>query len=170
MLKDLLVDNGAQVVRVGHKEVLLALRQELVKHARVHERVVEVTMARGVPLGLVVRRGARKREESLLVDTGVARLVEGGNAELLVSVLLDDAKGVVMGVEGGHKDEGNIDAVSRVQVLDLAHGEVEEGHVVLDLERALCTGHTCCMTSWRVRHTKKKAYTHPSKSPGHHSP
>ena len=47
-----------------------------------------------------------------------------------------------MRVERGHKDEWDIDTLSSVEVLDLAHGEVEESHVVLDLKRALRTSHT----------------------------
>jgi hypothetical protein len=80
-------------------------------------------------------------KEGLLEDSGVPRLVEGGDAKLLVSVLLDDAEGIVVGVEGGHEDKGNIDTVGGVEMLDLSDSQVEEGHVVLDLESTLGSGH-----------------------------
>ena len=70
-----------------------------------------------VPVLLVVIHGARTGKEGLLVDTGVARLVEGDDAELLVCVLLDDAESIVVGVEGGHEDEGNVDAVLGIEML-----------------------------------------------------
>ena len=91
---------------------------------------------------LVIVRALGAREESLLEDTGVAALVERGDAQLLVRVLLDDAQGIVMSVEGRHEEERDIDAVAGVEVLNLAHSEVEEGHVVLDLESTLGTSHT----------------------------
>ena len=69
-------------------------------------------------------------------------MVEGGDAKLLVRVLLDDAKGVIMCVEGGHEDERDVDPVGSVQVLDLPHGKVEEGHVVLNFKSGLGTSHT----------------------------
>lgn len=97
-----------------------------------------------VPEALVVIRRLRARCKRLLVYTRVTRLIEGGNAQLLVRILLDDAEGVVVCVERRHEDERHIDLVGRVQVLDLTHGEVEEGHVVLDLESALCASHACC--------------------------
>ena len=48
-----------------------------------------------------------------------------------------------MGVERRHEDERNVYMVSCVQVFDLSDGQVEEGHVILDLECTLGTGHTC---------------------------
>lgn len=105
--------------------------------------VVQVTVSGGVPVLLVGAGARRTRKESLLEDTGVARLVEGGNAKLLVRVLLDDAESVLVGVERCHEDEGDVDAVSGVEVLDLTHGQVEESHVILDLEGTLRTSHAC---------------------------
>lgn len=63
------------------------------------EGIVEITVTWGVPVLLVVFPGLGAGKESLLVDTGVAGLVEGGDAELLVGVFLDDAEGIVVGVE-----------------------------------------------------------------------
>lgn len=46
-----------------------------------------------------------------------------------------------MGVERSHEDEGNIHLVGGVQMLDLADGQIEEGHVVLDLQSTFGAGH-----------------------------
>ena len=104
--------------------------------------IVEITVAGRVPVLLIVCGTLRAREESFFVDTRVAGLVEGGDADLLISVLFDDAQGIVVSVEGSHKNEGDIDAVGGVEVFDLTDGEIEEGHVILDLESTLRTGHT----------------------------
>ena len=83
------------------------------------------------------------REEGLLEDTGITRLVEGCDAQLLVGVLLNDAKSIVVGIKRSHEDEGYVHAMGRIEMLDLPNSEIEEGHVVLDLERALRTRHAC---------------------------
>ena len=84
--------------------------------------------------------GARKK--GFLIDTRIARLIEGGDTNLLVGVLFDDTEGIVMSIEGGHEDEGDIDTMGGVEVLDLTDGKIEEGHVVLYLESTLGTCHT----------------------------
>jgi len=104
--------------------------------------IVKITVTGGVPEPLVVVGAFWAREKGLLVDTGVARLVEGGDANLLIGVFFDDTEGIVMGIEGSHEDERDIDTVGGVEMLDLTDGEIEEGHVVLYLESALCAGHT----------------------------
>lgn len=43
------IHGGAQVVDVGHEDVLLALGDELVQQARVVEASIDVTVARRVP-------------------------------------------------------------------------------------------------------------------------
>jgi len=53
---------------------------------------------------LVIIRALGAGQEAFLKDTGIATLVEGDDAELLVSVFLDDAERVVVGVKGGHED------------------------------------------------------------------
>ena len=85
-------------------------------------------------------------KESLLVDTGIPRLVKGCDPDLLVSVFLNDAKGILVSIERGHEDERDIDAAGHVEMLDLANGKVEESHVVLDFEGTFGAGHT-----WRRR-------------------
>jgi hypothetical protein len=142
VLKDLVIDYGTKIVRVGDEEVLLAVRDKLIKNTRVKKGVVEIAVPGRVPVLLVVVRGARAGEESLLEDTRVARLVESRDPQLLVRVLLDNAKRVVVGVEGGHEHEWHIDLARGIEVLDLTHGQVEEGHVVLDLKGRLGTSHT----------------------------
>lgn len=52
-------------------------------------------------------------------------------------VLLDDGSGIIVGVERVHQDEGNVDVVCAVEVLDLADRQVEEGHAVTDLNDGL---------------------------------
>jgi len=141
MLEDALVHDGAEIVRVGDEQVLLALGEEIVEDTRVEKGVVQVTVTRRIPVLLVVIGTLRAGEKGLLEDTGVAGLVEGGDADLLVGVFFDDAEGVLVRVEGSHEDEGDIDTVGGVEVLDLTNGEVEEGHIVLDLESTLGTGH-----------------------------
>ena len=49
MVEDVQVHGGAQVVDVGHKDVLLALGEQLVQQARVGEAGVDVAVARRVP-------------------------------------------------------------------------------------------------------------------------
>ena len=40
-----------------------------------------------------------------------------------------------MGIEARHEDEGNIYAMSCVQMFDLSDGKIKEGHVVLNFKR-----------------------------------
>lgn len=61
---------------------------------------------------------------------------------MLIRVLLDDAKGVLVGVERCHENQRNIDAVGGVEMLDLSDSKIEECHVILDLESTLGTSHT----------------------------
>lgn len=76
------VHGGAQVVDVGHKDVLLALRDQLIQQARVVEAGVDVAVTRRVP-GLCVlpahAEAGGHGEEGLFVDAGVPE--EGGGAQ-----------------------------------------------------------------------------------------
>jgi hypothetical protein len=105
------------------------------------QRIVQVTVARRVPALLVIVGFLRTGEQGLLKKARVPRLIEGRDSEVLIGVLLDDAKRIVVRIERGHEDERDIDALSGVEVLDLAHSKIEECHVIFDLERALGTGH-----------------------------
>lgn len=70
-----------------------------------------------LPVLLVVACGLRAGKETLLEDTGVTALIESDNSQLLVGIFLDDANGVLVGVEGSHENQWHINAVLRVQVL-----------------------------------------------------
>jgi len=137
-VEDLEVDRGAQVVDVGDEHVLLAFLLELLEEARVLKRLVEISVTRGVPALLLVRlQRLRNRHEGLLVDAGVAGLVEGADLDVEPFVFADDFRGVFVGVEGVHQDQGNVGVISRVQVLDLLHSQVQEGEVPPDCNDGL---------------------------------
>jgi hypothetical protein len=57
-------------------------------------------------------------------------LVEGEDVDVVTLVLLDDVGRVLVGVEGVHEHEGDVDVVRAVEELDLTDGQVEEGHDV----------------------------------------
>lgn len=137
VLEDTEIDNSAQVVDVGQEDDLDTSLEELVKNARVVERLENITVTRGVPLvdGRVVVLG--DREERVLVDSGVSGLVEGEDIDVVALVLLNDGSGVVVCVERVHEDERDVDVVCAVEVLDLSHGKVEEGHTITDLDNGL---------------------------------
>lgn len=121
---------GAQVVDIGHKDVLLASGNELVQKARVAERIEDVAVPRWVPLRLVRGCVPRYGEERFLVDTWVPRLVEGEDLDVMVCVLLNDALRVLVRVERIHENERYIDAVHFVKVLRrwrlvMDHGTME---------------------------------------------
>lgn len=107
------------------------------------QRIVQITVARRIPTLLVIAGCFWTGEQALLEDAGIPRLIEGGDPELLVCVLLDDSKRVLMRIKRGHKDERDIDTFGSVEVLDLADSKIEECHVVFDLECTLRTSHTC---------------------------
>jgi hypothetical protein len=71
----------------------------------------------GVPSCLVGIGGLGDGKERLLVDSGVSRLVEGQDVDVVVLVFLDNSSSVIIGVERVHEDERDIDTVSRVEVL-----------------------------------------------------
>ena len=69
------VHRGAQVVDVGHEDVLLALGDELVQQARVVEAGVDVAVARRVPGLRVLPRQAQvggDGQKGLFVDARVS--------------------------------------------------------------------------------------------------
>ena len=133
--------HGTKIVRVGNEEVLLAFSEKLVKDAGVHESIIKISMAWGVPVGLVIIGAFRAGKERFLVDTGIAGLIEGSDAELLVGIFFDDAKGILVGIERSHENKGDINTMGGIEVLDLPDSEIKESHVVFDLERTLSAGH-----------------------------
>lgn len=56
-------------------------------------------------------------EEGVFNDSGEAGLIECEDVNVMALVFLDDALGVVFGVERVHQDEGDIAAVGAIQVL-----------------------------------------------------
>jgi len=137
VLEDLEVDDSAEVVSVGKEDNLNTTLDELVEDTRVVERLENVTVTGRVPVGdlRVGRLGGG--EERVLEDTGVSGLVEGHDIDVVTLVLLDDVGGVGVGVERVHQDEGNVDAVGAVEVLDLSDRKVEERHTVTNLNDRL---------------------------------
>ena len=91
--------HGTQIVRIGHEEVLLAFRNQLVHDTRVVECIVQIAVTGWVPVLLVIISTLWAREEGLFVDAGVPGLIEGCDPDLLVSVFLNDAKGVLVSIE-----------------------------------------------------------------------
>lgn len=81
LVQDVEVNGGAQVVNVGHEDVLAALSDQLVQQARVVEGGVDVAVARWVPtLGAlpVHTETGGHREQRLLVDAGVPATEKAG--------------------------------------------------------------------------------------------
>ena len=137
--------HSAKIIRVRNEQILLSIGNQLIEDTGVQQGIVKVPVTRRVPVLLVVIGTTGAREKSLLEDSGVPGLVEGGDAKLLVGIFLDDSEGILMGVERSHEDEGNVHLVSGVQMLDLADGQVEECHVILDLQSALRASHSCSL-------------------------
>ena len=134
--------HGTEIVRVRNKQIFLSIGNQLIEHTGVQQGVVKISVTGRVPVLLVVIGTTGAWEKSLLEDPGVSGLVEGSDAKLLVGILLDDSEGILMGVERSHEDEGDIHLIGGVQMFDLTDGQVEESHVILDLQSALRAGHS----------------------------
>ena len=80
--------------------------------------IVQISVDRWVPVLLIIISPLRARRQSLLQDTWVSRLVEGRDSELLVGVFLDNTQGI------------------------LTDSEIEESHVVFDLQGTFDASHT----------------------------
>ena len=57
-------------------------------------------------------------------------------------ILLDDVLGVIVCVERVHENEGNVNIICAVEVLDLSDSEIEEGHAVTDFDNGFWTNAT----------------------------
>ena len=139
VLQNTQINDTAQVVNVGQEDNLDTTLEQLVEDTRVVEGLENVTMAGRVPLrdgGVEVLGDG---EERVLVDSGVSGLVEGEDVDVVALILLDDGSGIVVGVEGVHEEERDVDVISAVEVLNLANGEIEEGHAITDLNDGLGT-------------------------------
>lgn len=106
------------------------------------EGIVEITVAGRVPVLLVIVGTLGTGKERLFVDTWITRLIESGDAELLVGVFFDDTQGVLVGVERRHENERDINTAAGVEVFDLPDGKIEESHVIFDFKGTLGTSHT----------------------------
>lgn len=137
VLEDVQVDNSAKVVSVGKEDNLNAALEQLVEGAGVVERLEDVTVAGRVPVGDLRAGVLGGGEKGVLKHTGVLGLVESEDVNVVALVLLDNVRGVLVGVERVHQDEGNVDIVSTVKELDLADRQVEERHAVADLNDGL---------------------------------
>jgi len=137
VLKDAHIHDGTQVVGVGQENVLDATLEQLVESAGVVQRLKHVTVTGRVPVlqGRVEALGGGQKR--VLDDTGVTGLVESDDVDVVALVLLDDGLGVLVGVEGVHEDEGHIDVVGAVEMLNLADRQIQEGHAVTDLDDGL---------------------------------
>ena len=64
---------------------------------------------------------------------GTLRILKGfTHVDVVVLVFLDNALGIVVRVERVHENEGHIDLVDLVEMLDLSHGEIQESHSFAD--------------------------------------
>lgn len=70
-----------------------------------------------VPLGFVRGRAARHREKRILVDARVAGLVKCEDLDIVVGVFLNDALSIIVGIEGVHENERNVDFIGLIQML-----------------------------------------------------
>lgn len=92
------------------------------KQRDILESIKDISVSWWIPSCLVGVGGLGNREKRLLVNSGVSRLVESQNVDVVVLVFLDDSSSVIIGVERVHKDEWDIDTVSRVEVLLVSPG------------------------------------------------
>jgi hypothetical protein len=111
-------------------------------------------------------------EERLLVNSGVPRLVESQDVDVVVLIFLDNSSSVIIGVERVHEDERDIDTVSRVEVLlcqpiphtqstttthlNLPNGQVKESHTLPNLNDGLGsnTTHGSTKTTVQLQNSK----------------
>lgn len=139
VLEDVEIDGGAKVVDVRHEDVLLALGEKRVDEPRAVDGLEEITVARRVPILMYVAVvGDGHRFERLLDNTGITRLLESGNGDISVGVLLDDFGSLLICVEGIHKQEWNISlGVLLVEMFNLLDNKIQEGSITSNLNDAL---------------------------------
>ena len=94
VLEDLEVDDSAKVVGVRKEDNLNTAFEQLVKDARVVERLENVTVTGRVPVRDLRVGRLGSGEERVLEDTGVSGLVEGHDVDVVALVLLDDVGSV----------------------------------------------------------------------------
>jgi hypothetical protein len=137
VLKNAQINDGTKVVSVGKEENLNTTLKKLVENSGVVKRLENVTVTRWVPVGDLRVEALGCGEQRILEDTGVTRLVECDDINVMSLVLLDDVLCVIVSVEGVHENERNVDVVCAVEVFDLADGQVKERHAFTDFDNGL---------------------------------
>jgi hypothetical protein len=137
VLKNAQINNGTKVVSVGKEEDFNTTLKKLVKNSGVVEGLENVTVTGRVPVGDLGVEALGCGKQRILEDTRVTRLVECHDIDVVSLVLLDDVLGVVVGVEGVHENEGNVDVVCAVEVFNLADRQVKERHAFTDFDDGL---------------------------------
>lgn len=131
------IHNSTKVINVGDEDDLLALGNELVQNAGVVQRLKQISVSGGIPGIDSVIEALGHGQVGVLKDSGEPRLVKGLDVDLVALVFLDDGLGVLVGVERVHENEGHVDVVLSVEVLDLSHRQVEEGLAISNLNDGL---------------------------------
>ena len=67
-------------------------------------------------------------------------LVEHFNIDLAVVVFTENFLGIILGVEGVHENQWDVDIVGFVQMLDLLHGQIEKVETRSDRNKGLGSG------------------------------
>lgn len=95
-------------------------------------------------------------EQRILENSGVSRLVEGQDIDVVALVFLDDILGIIVGVEGVHENKWDVDVVCAVKVFDLSDGKIKEGHAITDFDNGLGanTAHGCTKTTVELENSK----------------
>jgi len=137
MLENSEIYNSAQVVNVGKEDNLNTSLNELVKNARVVQRFEDISVSGRVPIGDRRFEGFWCRQERILQDSWISRLVEGQNVDIVALVFLDDILSIIICVEGVHENEWYVHIICSVKVLNLSNRQVKEGHAITDFDDRL---------------------------------
>jgi len=119
VVKNVDVDDGAEVVDVADKDVFLAASDHGVEGAAVDKGIKDISVSGRIPgldWGIVL---AGDGEKGVFDNSGEAGLVEGDDVDVVALVLLDDALGVVFSVEGVHEGERDIAVICTIEILTI---------------------------------------------------
>lgn len=81
----------------------------------------------------------RYGQQRILEDSRVSRLVERQDVDVVALIFLNDVLCILVGVERVHEDERHVDVIGAVEIFDLAHREIKEGHTLAYLDDGLWT-------------------------------
>lgn len=81
----------------------------------------------------------RYREQRILEDSRISRLVERQDVDVVTFIFLDDILGVLVGIERVHEDERHVHIVGAVEIFDLSYREIEKRHALTNLNDGLRT-------------------------------